>query len=210
MHRKFILFFVVSCLFFIVSCAQPQYAPYSYGPTTAQEYFDSGMRAFGQEQYQIALSSFEQAAMMSPGFAEAHYYAGLSAWKLNMIEKAKKSFSDALNMKPNHIKAREALGLLLCDSREFNEARRQLETARNLNSINPEVYLCLGRIYMMERRCPEALMAFGQGLQMDSSSLPLGNEYEAARRVCGGGVSGPVIKEKTFRGAGKAIDPSDF
>jgi len=206
MHRRLALFLVACCLFFAASCVQ-QYSS-SDGPT-AQEYFDSGMRSFGQEQYQAALADFEQAVMKSPGFVEAQYYAGLAAWKLNMTEKAKKSFSDALGINPNYLKARESLGLLYCGVNDLGEAKRQLEAARALNSINPEVSLCLGRIYMMEGRCREALDVFGAGIRLDSSFLPLKNEYDAARRKCGA-AKAPVVQEKTFRGGAKAIDPSDF
>ena len=211
MYRKFTPLLAVLCLLFAVSCTQTQYVAAPSAPT-AQEDFDSGMRAFNQEQYQAALSSFEQAVMKSPGFVDAQFYAGLSAWKLNMIERAKQSFLDALRLDANHVKTREALGILYYSTGEFDRSRQQLEAARSLNSVNPEVYLDLGRIYVMEGRCPEALQVFEKGLQVDSSYLPLKNEYDAARHKCGKGgpAKPPVIHEKTFRGGGKAIDPSDF
>ena len=209
MHRKPVLLLAVFCLLFAVSCT-PQYS--TSPEPSAQELFDSGMRAFNQEQYQVALSNFEQAVMKSPGFVDAQFYAGLSAWKLNMVERAKRSFLDALRLDANHVKTREALGILYYSTGEFDRARQQLEAARSLNSVNPEVYLDLGRIYVMEGRCPEALQVFEKGLQVDSSYLPLKNEYDAARHKCGKGgpAKPPVIHEKTFRGGGKAIDPSDF
>ena len=213
MYRKLIPLFALFCLLVAASCTQTQqYTPAPSSPT-AQEDFDSGMRAFNQEQYQAALSSFEQAVSMSPGFVEAQYYAGLSAWKLNMTEKAKKDFLDALRLDSNHLKTRESLGVLYCTTGEYDNAKQQLEAARSLNSINPRVYLCLGRIYVMEGRCPEALKVFEKGIQADSSYLPLKNEYDAAKRKCGKGGAAkaqPAAQEKTFRGGGKAIDPSDF
>ena len=208
MRRAFPLILVCLCLAFAASCAKKAPPP----EMTAQEYFDSGMRNFNQENYNAALSDFETAVAKSPSFVEANYYVGLSAWKLNMVEKAKKAFVDTLNLNPNHIKARESLGILYYATGDFNEAKRHLEAARNLNSINPEVYFCLGRIYVMEGRCPEALEVFKKGMQVDSTYLPIKNEYEAARKNCGKGgtKSPPVIYEKKFRGGGKAIDPSDF
>ena len=209
MRRALSLILVCLCMAVAVSCAKKAPPP----EPTAQEYFDSGMRYFNQENYTMALSEFEMAVNKSPSFVEARYYVGLTAWKLNMLDKAKRAFIDTLNLNPNHIKARESLGILCYATGDFPEAKRQLEAAKNLNSINPEVYFCLGRIYVMEGRCPEALEVFKKGMQVDSTYLPLKNEYDAALRSCGKGSgtkAPPVIYEKKFRGGGKAIDPSDF
>ncbi|MFP5223689.1 MAG: tetratricopeptide repeat protein [Acidobacteriota bacterium] len=209
MRRVTSLILVCLCLALAAGCAKkaPPMEP------SAQEFFDSGMRAFNQENYSMALSDFEMAVAKSPSFVEANYYVGLSAWKLNMIDKSKRAFIATLNLNPNHIQARESLGILSYNISDFTEAKRHLEAARNLNSINPQVYYCLGRIYVMEGRCPEALEVFQRGLAVDSTYLPLKTEFDNARRTCGkgGGTKAPpVIYEKKFRGGGKAIDPSDF
>lgn len=180
---------------------------------SAQEYFDSGMRAYNQENYSQALSDFELAVSKSPSFAEANYYSGLAAWKLNMTDKARKAFVATLNLNPNHIKSRESLGILSFTMSDFTEAKRHLEAARNLNSINPEIYFCLGKIYMMEKRCSDALDVFEKGVMVDSSYLPVKSELENAKRICGKGgtvKTGPVIHEKKFRGGAKALDPNQF
>lgn len=179
---------------------------------TAQEYFDSGMRFYQQENFAYAQSEFERAVYKSPSFVEAQYYLGLASWKLNMIEKAKKAFVDTLNLNPNYLPARESLGILLYNLSEFPEAKRNLEAARSLNSINPDVYLALGKIYVMEGRCPEALDVFQRGVTVDSSSLRLKTELDNAKRTCGKPQVGApkVIHEKRFRGGGKALDPSNF
>ena len=208
MRRITTLLLVCLCLSLAYGCKK-QAPP----EPTAQEYFDSGMRYFGQENFQMALSEFEMAVNKSPSFVEANYYVGLAAWKLNMNDKARKAFVAVLNLNPNHIKARESLGILSYAMSDFTEAKRHLEAARNLNSINPEVYFCLGKIYVMENRCREALEVFQKGVMVDSTYLPLKTELENAKRTCGkgGGTGAPkVIQEKKFRGGGKALDPSDF
>ncbi len=209
MRRVTSLILVCLCLALAVSCTKK--AP---PEPTAQEYFDSGMRYYNQENYSMALSEFEMAVSKSPSFVEANYYAGLTASRLNMIERAKRGFVDTLNLNPNHIQARESLGILFYTTGDFNESKKHLEAARNLNSINPQTYFCLGRIYVMEGRCTEALEVFQKGVQVDSTFLPLKTELESAKRNCGksgkGAKTPPVIHEKKFRGGGKAIDPSDF
>jgi len=208
MRRTFTILFVCLCLALAAGCAKK--AP---PEPTAQEYFDSGMRYYNQENYSMALSEFEMAVAKSPSFVEAHYYLGASALRLNMLERARRAFTDVLNLNPNHVKAREALGILYYLTNDFNEAKRHLEAARNLNSINVEVYFYLGKIYMMEKRCPEAIEVFQKGVMVDSTFLPIKTELENAKKLCGKG-SGPkqppVIHEKKFRGGGMAIDPSDF
>jgi len=208
MRRATSILLVCLCLAFAASCAKK--APPPPPQPTAQEYFDSGLRYYNQEQFPMALSEFEMAVGKSPSFVEANYYVGLTAWKLNMVEKAKKAFVDTLNLNPNHIKARESLGILDYATNDFTEAKRHLEAARTLNSVNPEVYFFLGRIYVMEGLCPEALDVFKRGMQVDSTYLPIKNEYESARKNCRKGAKQPVIYQKKFRGGAKAIDPGSF
>lgn len=106
MRRALSLFLVCLCMAVTVSCAKK--AP---PEPTAQEYFDSGMAYFNQENYTMALSEFEMAVAKSPSFVEAKYYVGLTAWKLNMTDRAKRAFAETLALNPNHIKSRESLGI---------------------------------------------------------------------------------------------------
>jgi tetratricopeptide (TPR) repeat protein len=184
MRRAAPIILACLCLALAASCARK--APSRMEPT-AQEDFDTGLRDYTQENYAVAMGKFEQAVAMSPSFVEATYYLGLSAWKLNMLDKARKAFIDTLNLNPNHIQARESLGILSYNLSDLAEAKRNLEAARFLNSINPQVYQCLGRIYAQEGRCPEALEVYQKGLAVDSSNQPLRTEYENARRTCGHG-----------------------
>jgi tetratricopeptide (TPR) repeat protein len=182
MRRVSPLILVILCLALATSCARklpPRMEP------TAQETFDAGLRDYSQEGFAPAMGKFERAVAMSPSFVEANYYLGLCAWKLNMLDHARKAFIDTLNLNPNHIQARESLGILSYNLSDLAEAKRNLEAARLLNSINPQVYQCLGRIYALEGRCPEALEVYQKGMQADSSYQPLRTEYENAKRTCG-------------------------
>lgn len=197
-----------------LGCAKK--APPPLPQPTAQEYFDSGLRAYKMENFQQAAQDFEMAASKSPSMQDAFYYLGLSYWKLNMLGNAKKSFVDTLNLNPGHLYARESLGLLLYKEANYQEALRNLEAARNLGSINPEVYLALGRVYVLESRCAEALDTFQRGLSVDSANLALKNEYNQARKTCGArGTHEPRRKvqgapKESLQGGAAPLAPGSF
>lgn len=182
-------------------------------PPTAQELFDMGISAYNQENFSLAAGKFEMAVGKSPSFAEAHYYLGLTCWRLGMIDKAMQAFVNVLNLNPNHLGARESLGLLCYRTGDQQTANRQLEAARALNSINPEVYLVLGRIYLAQNRCPEALEVIQRGMMVDSTYLPLRTDLDNAKRQCGktrGPAPRKAVREKKLRGGGKALEPGSF
>ena len=195
--RKSLVLFILLLTLVGLGCAKK--APPPPPEPTAQEYFDSGLRAYKMESFQQAAQNFEMAAAKSPSMQDAHYYLGLSYWKLNMLGNAKKSFVEVLNLNPGHLYARESLGILLYREANFSEAKRNLEAARNLASINPEVYLALGRIYAMELRCPEALEAFQRGLSVDSANLALKSELDQAKKTCG--KTGKAAPKRKVQGA---------
>lgn len=177
-----------------LGCAKK--APPPMPEPSAQEYFDAGLRAYKMESFQQAAQNFEMAAAKSPSMQDAFYYLGLSYWKLNMLGNAQKSFVDVLNLNPGHLYARESLGILLFREANFAEAKRNLEAAKNLASINPEVYLALGRIYIMESHCAEAVDAFQRGLSVDSANLALKTELATAKKTCGRPAKKAVHKRK--------------
>jgi tetratricopeptide (TPR) repeat protein len=197
-----------------LGCAKK--APPPLPEPTAQEYFDSGLRAYKMENFQQAAQNFEMATAKSPSMQDAHYYLGLTYWKLNMLGNAAKSFVEVLNLNPGHLYARESLGILMYRQGNFPEAKRNLEAARNLASINPEVYLALGRIYAMESRCPEALEAFQRGLSVDSSNLALKGELDQARKTCGKGVKAQPRRkvqgapQESLTGGAAPLAPGQF
>jgi len=171
---------------------------------TAQEYFDSGLRAYKMENYAQAAQNFEMAASKSPSMQEALYYLGLSCWRMNMTAGARKSFVEVLNLNPGHLYARESLGILLFRDGNYPEAQRQLEAARSLASINPDVYLALGRIYASQSRCPEAAEALQRGLSVDSSNQVLRAELDRTKKTCGKAVKGKQRAKAAPRASAKA------
>lgn len=190
--RKALLLMTVLLAALALGCARK--APPAPPEPSAQEYFDSGLRAYKMENYAQAAQNFERAASKSPSMQEALYYLGLSCWRMNMTVNARKSFVEVLNLNPGHLYARESLGILLYKDGNYAEAQRQLEAARSLGSINPDVYLALGRVYAAQSRCPDAAEALQRGLAVDSSNATLRAELANVKKTCG---KAPRGKAKT-------------
>ena len=179
------LFAVLAVLaLFMAGCASKKAPPPPPEPT-AQEFFDSGLVAFRQGNFAYASGQFEQAVFKSASMGEAQYYLGLCHWKLDQPDKARQDFVEVLNLNPSHPQARESLGILLYSQGSYDEARKQLEIARGLSSVNAQVYLALGRIYLMESRCAEAAEAISRGLLLDSSNPALKADLQTAKFQCG-------------------------
>jgi tetratricopeptide (TPR) repeat protein len=184
-----------------------------YPAYTAQQYFDMGMQAFTAENYPQATQYFETAVSMAPSMADAHYYLGLCYMKQNMLRRAEDSLLNALRYNPGLLRAREALGVLYYTKGDYFQAKRELEQCRAAYSTNPQVYLYLGNIYLAEGNCPVALAMYTRALEIDPTSIPARQGYDEAKRSCGKGPAKPQPQpriEKSFKGGGKALDPSEF
>ncbi|NMC48559.1 MAG: tetratricopeptide repeat protein [Desulfovibrio sp.] len=180
---------------------------------TAQQYYDMGLQAFTAENFVQATQYFESAVSLSPSMADAHYYLGLCYMKQNMLRRAEDSLVTALRYNPGLVRAREALGILYYTKGDYFQAKRELEQARVMYSTNAQVYYYLGSIYMSEGNCPTALGLFTRAVELDPSSIPARQALDDAKRRCGKGVSKPAPQpriEKSFKGGGKALDPSEF
>lgn len=215
--RKVVALFAVLAVLALSMAGCAKKAPPPPPEPSAQELFDSGLVAFRQGNYAYASGQFEQAVFKSASMGEAQYYLGLCSWKLNQPDKARQAFVDVLNLNPSDPQARESLGILLYSQGQYDEARKQLEIARGLNSVNVEVYLALGRIYLMESRCADAAEVISRGLQFDSSNPALKADLNMAKYHCGKAKrrskSRRVVKPASatsLQGGAAPIDPGSF
>jgi len=210
--RMVYVFAALVCVsMFTMGCNRQPVDPYP--AYTAQQYFDMGMQAFTAENYPQATQYFETTVSMAPSMADAHYYLGLCYLKQNMLRRAEDSLATALRYNPGLLRAREALGVLYYTKGDYFQAKRELEQCRAGYSTNPQVYQYLGAIYLSEGNCPAALAMFTRALELDPALFPARQGYEDAKRACGRGPGKTAPQpriEKSFKGGGKALDPSEF
>jgi|GEM_PF-4156882 len=106
----------------------------------------------------------------------------------------------------------------------YAEAKRILLNESRYNSMDPRVYVYLGRVYMYERECPSALAQFQKALIIDPTHYEAKQQLQLAKQQCGtkqpatSSGSGsqrtpsePKPRESNeFKGGAKAIDPEKF
>lgn len=213
------LFLVVAVLLLMTACQQQAQlpAPRPPAPPSPTEYFNSGIGYYNNGQYSQAAEQFEHAVAAMPTMVEAHFYRGMCYVQQNLIIRAEEAFATALKYDPNHVMSREALGLLYYDTGNMASAKAQLEAAKALSSVNPDVYYVLGKLYMQDRLCKEAIMAFETAVRLEPTYAVAQSDLQQAKAVCRPAPKAkrpvkqqPVRTERTFKGGAKALDPSQF
>ncbi|MBR5421555.1 MAG: tetratricopeptide repeat protein [Lachnospiraceae bacterium] len=85
----------------------------SIGGSVAQSYYDSGMEAYRQEDYAVAIADLEKAYQYDPTNDEALYFLGVAYYESGDVNRAAEKFNELINLFP--------------DSHEIDKARQRLE-----------------------------------------------------------------------------------
>jgi Tfp pilus assembly protein PilF len=206
---------LAACVLLVgLAACQPQPTVVVATPmASAQDYYDAGIRAFGMGDYNNAAAQFDAAIRMAPGLADAYWYLGQCYSRMGMTRRAEDTYRAGLSVAPGHARLHEGLGILSYDTGNHPVARHELAQAAALGSTNPQVFLYLGNLALLDGDCQTAKAHFQRALALDPGYVLARQALADAQGRCRPKAAPrqPTPKvEKSFTGGGRAIDPSDF
>jgi len=139
-------------------------------PNQAQAHLGLGHVFAAQRQWDDAIRGFRAAVRIDPGLVAAFGHLGMCLRGEGDWEGSAAAFEAALRLEPNRPADRY---FLACTYRELGrdfEAIEQLETALHQYPDYDDALICLGQIYIGQRRFDEAISRFKAARVIDPSS----------------------------------------
>jgi tetratricopeptide (TPR) repeat protein len=119
-----------------------------------------------QGQIQEAISHYQEAIRLKPGFADPYANLGDACLQLGQIDEAILQLTQALQRKPEFAEARINLGIALDRSGKPDEAIAQLFEAVQRKPDSVDAHYNLGRVYARMGNSGEAIVQFEQAIQL--------------------------------------------
>ena len=124
-----------------------------------------------------ALSQYETAAHLTPGWSRAHGALANLLVTLNRPDDALAEFRIALQLEPNHVLLLDNYGALLFKMGRFDEARTQLAGAMRINPADWRAPFLMGQLLLKENRDEEAIPFFQRALRCEPNNLYVLNYF---------------------------------
>jgi tetratricopeptide (TPR) repeat protein len=116
-----------------------------------------GNKARDQNQYELALASYEKVRTLDPDDERAPYGLGNVYVDLHCNDSAIEAYVNALKLNRKYLEALIGLGYAYAAKERFDDAEAQFRAALDIKSDNVEAKLGLGRIHLLKGKYPEAI-----------------------------------------------------
>ena len=154
--------------------------------TAAQAHFAFGQVAYLGGDYQTAVNSFNNAALVLPNSALAFYGLGNAYLAARRPAEAARAYQQALKIKPNMALATKGMGDALYSQGKSKESLDYYARARALGYDSPALELGLARGLLKERRWQQALdvlLALSKSQPSSEVFVRLGDSYAGLGRT---------------------------
>ena len=152
-------------------------------PEQAFLYNLQGACFYAQEQYDIAITSYQKAIALNPEFAEALNGLGLTQSSLGENNTAIISLKKAIALKPHYPEAFNNLGNCYSDLNNTEEAILNYKKALSIKTDYMEVYFNLGNLFKETGHFNEAIKYYQITLDLNPNSFDsynnIGNTFNA-------------------------------
>jgi formylglycine-generating enzyme required for sulfatase activity/uncharacterized protein with PIN domain len=147
----------------------PATASSSSSLQSAQAYFDKGKSYYDNNDFDNAITQFNEAIRLEPNNAEAYFKRGSAYWRKDQIDIAIRDFDNALGLDPNHYWAYMSRGMAYLDKDQYDTAIGDFDTAIRLDP-NPDLsfpYRERGLAYWKKGQYDTAIRDFDNALGLD-------------------------------------------
>ena len=160
-------------LLLLTACASPKGPEYIGSESNLRErariHTELGAGYFGQNQMEIALEEFTEAARIDPTYGLAYNGLGLVYANLREDVKADNNFQKSLKLEPRNSESRNNYGTFLCSRNRIDESITQfLEAVKNPLYATPALaYLNAGLCSLRKNDVKNAELYLQKALQAD-------------------------------------------
>lgn len=119
-----------------------------------------GLIHFIQDQFDQAITDFNDAIRLHPNYAKAWYQLGLAQFHKGMMSEAKTSLHTAIKSDSGSYKAWAALGRIYAQENQIDDAVHAYQQALLIRSDYQSTQLALADIYHQQKRNTEALSLY--------------------------------------------------
>jgi len=149
-------------------------------------YNNLGVALDKQDQTDEAISQYQEAIRLKPGYAEAHNNFGVALDKQDQTDKAIRQYQEAIRLEPDYANAHNNLGFALDQKGQIDEAISQYQEAIRLKPEHAKAHNNMGLALAAKGRFDEAIENFRNAIQInpnDAEALNnLGNALAAKGR----------------------------
>ncbi|MEK7275535.1 MAG: tetratricopeptide repeat protein, partial [Candidatus Desantisbacteria bacterium] len=127
-------------------------------PQTAKETFLKGNEYLRQENYQQAITAYQQTIKSNPYHKTAYHNLGRCYLNLNLFTKAEECFKKALKLDPDYISAINKLGVAYEYQKRYKEAWNCYNKILSINPIEAEAHYNLASLFQKKRDFERAIL----------------------------------------------------
>ncbi|HUY78217.1 MAG TPA: tetratricopeptide repeat protein [Ktedonobacterales bacterium] len=128
---------------------------------------------YAQQEYEKALTTYEQAITRQPTYAIAWSGKGNALRKLKLYDEAKVAHQEARRLSPNNLAIICNYGILLCEAQQYDEARYLYDQALASHPDNVELWCGKADALFGLKKYPQAQTAYRKGLALEPTNSKL-------------------------------------
>jgi len=163
---KILLLFILSIVAVVV---QPIFAG-GQNQTNAEAYSDRGFAYFLEEEYDKAISDYDEAIRLNPKLAKAYFGRGFTYHKIGDYDKAVSDYSQAIRLNLKFADAYYYRGRVYHYKEDYDRAISDYNQAIRLNPNDAEAYYKRGGAYLNKENYDKAISDYTKAIQLNPNN----------------------------------------
>ncbi|MCA9259467.1 MAG: tetratricopeptide repeat protein [Planctomycetales bacterium] len=146
--------------------------------------FESGVKAFENENYDLAVEQFSKAISASPGDPGAYFYRGLAHREKKAFAEAVSDFTHAIRFEPKPAACYYNRAIVYHAMQDFENALKDMDECVRLDPENSLVYAGRGSVLLDNQEFEKAEAGFQLAIRLDPEQAAALNNLAWLRATC--------------------------